>query len=118
MNSLSPILSADEKIFESYKISQQPFIVVILDDWCPACQEFKPIVEYFAEKYFEAVPVFIIRSDEIFKFDFLKSLRKISTIPYSLFFIGENLCCEAPGAIRFNYFKTAIINLMNLHHSQ
>jgi thiol-disulfide isomerase/thioredoxin len=42
MNEFSPIINATDEGFNKHLKDEDPFIIVYSNDWCPACQEYKP----------------------------------------------------------------------------
>jgi thiol-disulfide isomerase/thioredoxin len=91
--------------------SNNPFLVVVSSDWCPACQEYKPVLEFYAEKYENKVNIYIIHTelldeslDEVLK-------AQINAIPTTFFFLGSTKIAEVPGAISFKNFRSAISSL-------
>jgi hypothetical protein len=113
VETLSPIKFLNIPEVEEYFSKGLPYIVVILDDWCPASQEFKPIVEYFAEKYLLEIPIIVMRSENLKKINRFIDINDIKYIPFTIFMLGKTVLAEVPGAMRFNDFKTAVVNLLN-----
>jgi len=91
----------------------KPYIVVILDDWCPASQEYKPTVEFFAEQYDKRLDFYVMRSENLGELKNIQDFHSVSCIPYTFFILGETILAEVPGAMRLNNFKTAVSNMFN-----
>ena len=109
MNQISPISYLNIEDLNQHVNSSTPFVLIFLSEWCPACQEYKAIAEFFAEKIEKKISTYVLKpenvDDNIWK---LLELNKIDVIPYTLFFLGKTTLAEVPGAMRFYDYETAI----------
>ncbi len=110
MNSLSPIRPPVKEQLKQLYLSSGPAIVVFMNEWCPACQEYKPILEFFSEKYEDRVGIYVIRSEEAMAVTGLPT-KGITSIPYSFFLLGRAILAEVPGALRFLDFDKVVKTL-------
>jgi thiol-disulfide isomerase/thioredoxin len=113
MEIISPIKYLSLPEIEKKAKESKAYVVVILDDWCPASQEYKPIVEFFAEKYEDKLDFYIMRSENLNELKCIQDFGSVSSIPYTFFILGKTILTEFPGARSFNCFKTAVSNMLN-----
>jgi thiol-disulfide isomerase/thioredoxin len=114
MNTISPIQYPRPAAIRERMASGKPSVLVFMSEWCPACQEFKPIVEFFAEKYEGMISVFVVRPENLGDLPGILPEGRIQSIPYTLFVLGKTLVGEVPGALRFYDFASAMETLRHL----
>lgn len=117
MKNYCPIKSYKNGSLDKAIKGKNPFVIVIIDDWCPACQEYKPIIEFMSEKYYRDISFFVLRTDEIKNHEFFSSVGNIDAIPCSFFYIGNTQLLKVPGSIRIHDFQTAIQNLIHIYQA-
>lgn len=91
----------------------KPYVIVLVDDLCPACQKYKPIVEFFSEKFADKIPVYLLRLENLSALSKITNFSYIEGVPHSFFILGRTILSEVAGVLRFNDFNCAINNLLN-----
>ena len=103
-----PISEVTSKSLEEAFTSKKPFLITYLDDWCPACQEFKPVVEYYAERYSDVLDFFVIRSEDPASDSLMSLLGQVDSIPCTWLMLGSEVLTRIPGAMRFSHMGAVI----------
>jgi len=114
MSKISPIKYPTLSDIKENSDLGKPCVLIFLSEWCPACQEYKPVVEYYAEKYEKKVSVYIVRPENVKKLSKIFPCDQIKYIPYTFFILGKTVMKEIPGSLPFDDFKLAIENLYNM----
>lgn len=109
----NPVQSIDADSLQKHAKEGTAYVLTVLSEWCPACQEFKPVVEFLAEKYGSSFVSYVADPEDMPLEGFDPNApSRVDSIPYTFFVLGGTIIAEIAGAMSFQDYENALRTLV------